>query len=171
MEQTCQGVGRSIFDPMRKLFTLREPRQLATRNTVNIATKAGDVTIGIGPHETTAKQGPIAHLQAGTDKLENGRARKQGVRINSGKLVWSGPENDIPMTRGFLIELVLWMPYLAAVFWMRTIRAFDTAAPPHISFWPSSPGPWYMIVGAAAWGGVRIDTSSTAIRQVCILTM
>jgi hypothetical protein len=98
-------------------------------------------------------------LQGSVNTPETGRSKKRGVRIKNGKLVWSGPENHIPVTRGFLLELVLWVPYLASVFWMRTVRAFDTAQHPTISFWPQRPGPWYMIVGAAAWGGVRIDTS------------
>ncbi len=97
--------------------------------------------------------------------LHDKPSRKLGLRFRSGKLVWAGPENDIRVTRGFLAELVLWMPYLASVFWVRTIKSFDAAMRPNISFWPARPGPWYMIVGAAAWGGVRIDTSADNMAQ------
>jgi hypothetical protein len=117
------------------------------------------VAISIDPHETTPKSVPILDLHSLVNTPENGGSKKRGLRIKSGKLVWSGPENDIPITRGFLAELVLWTPYLASVFWMRTIRSFDAATHPSICFWPERPGPWYMIAGASAWGGVRIKTS------------
>jgi hypothetical protein len=117
------------------------------------------LAIDIEPHEMTAKSVPILDLHGGASAPENGGSKKRGLRIKGGKLVWAGAENNIPITRGFLAELVLWMPYLASVFWMRIVRAFDTSTHPSIRFWPERPAPWYMIVGAAAWGGVRIKTS------------
>lgn len=91
--------------------------------------------------------------------------RKFGLNLKSGHLVWSGPENDIAITSGFLAELFLWMPYLAAVVWMRAIRSFDKSKRPALYFSPARPGLWYMIVGAAAWGGIRITTQPDADAQ------
>jgi hypothetical protein len=118
------------------------------------------LTFKTEPHETNANFVSLDGLKSGANTPEDGGSRKLGLGLKNGKLVWSGPENDIPITRGFLLELILWLPYLATVVWMRTIRSFDAARRPSIHFWPASPGPWYMIVGAAAWGGVRIDASA-----------
>jgi hypothetical protein len=84
--------------------------------------------------------------------------KKLGLRIKNNWLVWAGIENDIPITRGFLLEVLLWLPYLASLFWMRAINSLAPTDGPIINFWPIKPGPWYLLIGAAAWGGVRIAT-------------
>jgi hypothetical protein len=117
------------------------------------------LTFKFGLDEGSVKLAKRSGRQSGASAPEDLSAKRLGIGIRGGKLVWSGPEIDIPITRGFLVELLLWVPYIATVLWMRTIRSFDAAPRPSIHFWPASPGPWYMIVGAAAWGGVRIDAS------------
>jgi hypothetical protein len=121
------------------------------------------LTFKFEPDEGVAKLASRGDLRSIATTPENSPTKKLGVRIRNNKLVWYGPENDIPITRGFLVELLLWVPYIATVLWMRTIRSFDAAPRPSIHFWPARPGPWYMLVGAAAWGGVCIDASP----QVC----
>lgn len=89
--------------------------------------------------------------------VPDGRAQHSlGLHIKDGKLVWRGVENDIRITPDFLIELVAWTPYLVALHWTRAVKALDRADRPSLSFWPAKPSPWYLLMGAAAWGGVGV---------------
>ena len=82
------------------------------------------------------------------------------LRLRNNRLVWAGVEHDIVVTGKFIAELALWMPYLATVMWMRVIKSQNQSVPLSLYFSPTKPGPWYMIIGAAAWGGIRIETKA-----------
>ena len=92
--------------------------------------------------------------------------KKLGLRIKNKTLVWAGIENDIPITASFLLELVAWLPYLAAFFCMKVLTPSEKNKCPAISFWPATPSPWYLLMGATAWGRIKIvkDRPSNAHR-------
>jgi hypothetical protein len=100
---------------------------------------------------------PDAQAKYGLDDMSRLGEPKLGLRVKGGVLVWAGVENDIPITTDFLIELLVWLPYLAALFWKRAIGSPGATDRISISFWPAKPGPWYLMMGAAAWGGIKIS--------------
>jgi hypothetical protein len=115
--------------------------------------------------ETPPSDLPLAYAMgsgASVGGAHSSRTKKLGIRVKNRRLVWAGVENDILITSGFLIEVLMWLPYLSAQFWMGLIKSVDTNKRPTLVFFPAKPGPWYLLMGAAAWGGVKIGSGSCA---------
>jgi hypothetical protein len=107
-----------------------------------------------------------AILQSHTLKPDHHPTRL-GLLLKNKRLVWAGLEHDIPITTGFLIELLLWMPYLGQLHWTKAKRLWGAIHAPTLTFWPSKPQGWYLLMGAAAWGGVKtINCAKDAAHNV-----
>jgi hypothetical protein len=104
-------------------------------------------------------------LEAVETRGVHGRGDAVGIRWRDGKVVLAGLENDTAFDAGLLLELATWAPYLLALNVERWVRRRPGRAAPTLAFSPRHPGPWYTIVGAAAWGGVKIDRRKTSAAQ------
>jgi hypothetical protein len=93
------------------------------------------------------------------------RPAKLGLQLKDGQIVWQGRENRIVINNAFMAEMALWLPYLVALYLARIGQRLGLAKGPSLHFGPQAPGPWYLIVGAAAWGGVRIQRTASPETQ------
>jgi hypothetical protein len=81
--------------------------------------------------------------------------KKLGLVYQDHRLMWVGVENQLPITGAFLVELLLWVPYLAALQTAKLVQSFAQTNSPTLNIGLKKPGGWYMLMGAAAWGGIK----------------
>lgn len=67
--------------------------------------------------------------------------RKTGVRL--------------PLNRALVHEVLLWIPYMARLGLAAMAARWANSKRPTIWFEPDTPRPWYLMGGAALWGGMR----------------
>lgn len=114
------------------------------------------------PAISNAQSGSICSLTEANQNstLHNTQGRRIGLAFKNNRLVWVGNENDLIVGRSLLLELFAWVPYLTVLYWVKATHTLTRSNRPSISFAPVSPGPWYLIAGAAAWGGVDVKPAS-----------
>lgn len=83
-----------------------------------------------------------------------------GFHVDNGVLVIRKTGVRLPIDGALFAEVLQWawyLPLLAAVGAFARLRRL--AAPKRIWFAPDAPGPWYLLRGAAIWGGIATARS------------
>jgi hypothetical protein len=77
------------------------------------------------------------------------------LRLDGSRLLWRGVEHDVPVTPALIQEIFQWLPDLAAMVWINATQFRSDQNGPVPGFDKAKPAPWYLLRGAAAWGGIR----------------
>lgn len=97
----------------------------------------------------------------GRQSPSKARYEKPGLEFINGELVWAGIEHDLPISGAVIAEVFAWIPYLVALQLKRLTWKLLATSGPRLSFCEKTPKPWYMLRGAAAWGGIGIEAQQT----------